>query len=156
MLAWRPVKSRSFCWQLTLYFLSVCVCESLSHVQLFVTLGLQPHQAPLSVGFSREEHWSGWPFPSPGDLPDSGIGPRSHTVGRFFTIWATGEALPYHNKCYFQLNSRIRCFEVAVLRRTAPPYPLFGSRDKHLSSSGERWGCPQRYTQQCSYSADNF
>ena len=31
------------------------------------------YQAPLSMGFSRQEHWSGFPFPSPGDLPDSGI-----------------------------------------------------------------------------------
>ena len=34
-------------------------------------------QAPLSIGFSRQEHWSGLPFPSPGDLPDPGIKPRS-------------------------------------------------------------------------------
>ena len=34
-------------------------------------------QAPLSMGFSRQEHWSGLPFPSPGDLPDPGIEPRS-------------------------------------------------------------------------------
>ena len=35
------------------------------------------HQAPLSMGFSRQEYWSGLPFPSPGDLPDPGIEPRS-------------------------------------------------------------------------------
>ena len=35
------------------------------------------HQVPLSVGFSRQEYWSGFPFPSPGDLPDPGIKPRS-------------------------------------------------------------------------------
>ena len=35
------------------------------------------HQAPLSTGFSRQEYWSGLPFPSPGDLPDPGIEPRS-------------------------------------------------------------------------------
>ena len=34
-------------------------------------------QAPLSMGFSRQEYWSGWPFPSPGDLPHPGIKPRS-------------------------------------------------------------------------------
>ena len=34
-------------------------------------------QAPLSIGFSRQKHWSGLPFPSPGDLPDPGIKPRS-------------------------------------------------------------------------------
>ena len=48
----------------------VCV---LSHVQLFVTPWTVAHQAPLSVGFSRQEYWSGLPFPSPGDLPDPGI-----------------------------------------------------------------------------------
>ena len=40
---------------------------------------LQPYgalQAPLSMGFSRQEHWSGWPFPSAGDLPKPGIEPR--------------------------------------------------------------------------------
>ena len=37
------------------------------------------HQAPLSMGFSRQEHWSGLPFPSPGDLPDPEIEPRSLT-----------------------------------------------------------------------------
>ena len=35
------------------------------------------HQAPLSMGFSRQEHWSGLPCPAPGDLPDSGIKPVS-------------------------------------------------------------------------------
>ena len=35
------------------------------------------HQAPLSMGFYRQEYWSGLPFPSPGDLPDPGIEPRS-------------------------------------------------------------------------------
>ena len=36
-------------------------------------------QAPLSMGFSRQEYWSGLPFPSPGDLPDPGLEPRSPT-----------------------------------------------------------------------------
>ena len=35
------------------------------------------YQAPLSMGFSRQEYWSGWPFPSPGDLPDPGNEPGS-------------------------------------------------------------------------------
>ena len=38
------------------------------------------HQAPLSMGFSRQEYWSRLPFPSPGDLPDPGIKPRSPTL----------------------------------------------------------------------------
>ena len=51
--------------------------KSFSRVQLFVTPWTVAHQAPPSVGFSRQEYWSGLPFPSPGDLPDSGIEPRS-------------------------------------------------------------------------------
>ena len=48
-----------------------------SHVQLFMTPWTVAHQAPLSVGFSRQEYWSGLPFPSPGDLPNPGIEPES-------------------------------------------------------------------------------
>ena len=47
------------------------------------------------MGFSRQEYWSGLPFPSPEDLPDPRIKPRSpRVVGRCFTIWATREAFP--------------------------------------------------------------
>ena len=51
--------------------------KSLSRVQLFGILWTVAHQAPLSMGFSRQEYWSGLPFPPPGDLPDPGIEPRS-------------------------------------------------------------------------------
>ena len=51
--------------------------RSLSRVRLFATPWTVAQQAPLSMGFSRQEHWSGLPFPSPGDLPDPGIEPRS-------------------------------------------------------------------------------
>ena len=54
--------------------------KSLSRVQLFATLWTVAHQAPLSMGFSRQEYWSGLPFPSPGDLPDPGIESRSPTL----------------------------------------------------------------------------
>ena len=49
--------------------------KSLSHVSLFATPWTVAHQAPPSMEFSREEYWSGLPFPSPGDLPDPGIKP---------------------------------------------------------------------------------
>ena len=48
-----------------------------SRVRLFATPWTVAHQAPLSMGFSRQEYWSGLPFPSPGDLPNPGIEPRS-------------------------------------------------------------------------------
>ena len=53
------------------------------------------HQTPLSMGFSRQEYWSGLPILSPGDLPDPGIKPSSQvscTAGSFFTTSATWEA----------------------------------------------------------------
>ena len=54
--------------------------ESLSCIQLLAILWPVAYQAPLSMGFSRQEYWSGLPFPSPGDLPDPGIEPRYPTL----------------------------------------------------------------------------
>ena len=68
----------------------------LSRDQLFVTPQTAALQAPLFIGFSRQEYWSGLPFPPPGDLPDPGIEPKylgspALVVG-FFTNHATWEA----------------------------------------------------------------
>ena len=49
----------------------------LSRVRLFATPRTVAYQSSPSVGFSRQEYWSGLPFPSPGDLPDAGIEPGS-------------------------------------------------------------------------------
>ena len=57
--------------------LYVCVLSCFSCVQLFVTLWTIVHQAPLSLGFPRQEYQSGLPFLPPGDLPHSGIKPAS-------------------------------------------------------------------------------
>ena len=63
---------------------------------LTVTVWTVPHQAPLSMGFSRQEHWSGLPCLPPGDLPDSGIKLTSlispALAGGFFTTTITWEA----------------------------------------------------------------
>ena len=81
----------------------ICVCLKLSHfspVQLFAALWAVACQAPLSMGFSKQEYWSGLPCPPPGDLPDPGIEPASSCSsytgrrvlypGGFFAIWETG------------------------------------------------------------------
>ena len=52
----------------------------LSHVRLFATSWTVAYQAPQSMGFSRQEFWSGLPFPSPRDLPNPGIEPGSPTL----------------------------------------------------------------------------
>ena len=53
--------------------------KSLSHVQLFATPWTVVYQSSQSMGFSRQEYWTGLPFPSPGDLPNPGIEPGSPT-----------------------------------------------------------------------------
>ena len=73
--------------------------KSLSRVQLFATPWTVAHQAPPSTGFSRQEYWSGLPFPSPGDVPNPGIKPRSPALqadaltselpGKPFSIYST-------------------------------------------------------------------
>ena len=77
------------------FYVSI-VLSHFSHVQLFVTLWTVAHQTPLSMGFSRQEYWSGLLCPPLGDLPDPGIEPlplKSHaSAGRFFTTSATWEA----------------------------------------------------------------
>ena len=55
-------------------------CQSFSHVRLFATHWSVAHQAPLSMEFSRQEYWSGLPFPTPGDLSYPGIKPRPPTL----------------------------------------------------------------------------
>ena len=61
------------------FFTALCVCESISRsvVSDSVIPWTVARQAPLSMEFSMQECWSGQPFPSPGDLPDPGIEPRS-------------------------------------------------------------------------------
>ena len=82
-------------------YVCVCVCalSRFSRVQLSVTSWTQAslsYQASLSMGFSRQEYWSGLPCPPPGDLPDTGTEPVSLTspalAGKFFTTSATWEA----------------------------------------------------------------
>ena len=59
------------------YSLPYVSVKLLSRVRLFATPWTIAYQAPPSMGFSRQEYWSGLPFPSPGDLPNPGIEPRS-------------------------------------------------------------------------------
>ena len=74
----------------------VCACV-LSRVQLFATPWTAACQAPLPIALSRQEYWSGLPFPTPGDLPDPGIEPASpRLAGRFFTaepLWKPQQGL---------------------------------------------------------------
>ena len=71
---------------LVLLILLFVVAKSLSPVDSLWPSRTAAYQVPLSVGFPRQEYWSGLPFPSPGDLPNPGIKPSSLALaGRFFT-----------------------------------------------------------------------
>ena len=78
----------------TLYQLS-CQGSPFSCVQLFVIPWTVTFQAPLSMGFPRQEYWSGLPFPSPGHLPDPGIKLASPALAdKFFTTEPPGQETP--------------------------------------------------------------
>ena len=92
------------------------VLSCFSCVQLFVTLWIVAHQAPLSMGLSRPEYWSGLPCPSPGDLPNPGIEPASllsPALGAgFFTTITTWEAGP-------RQSHALKVPQVILVRRQA-------------------------------------
>ena len=74
----------------------VYVCAQLLNcIQLFAAPWTAAHQAPLSMEFSRQEYWSGLPFPSPEDLPNPGIEPASPCISctsrQFFTTVPPGK-----------------------------------------------------------------
>ena len=78
-------------------FLKKNKVKSLSHVWLFATPWTIVLSAPLSIGFPRQEYWSGLPFPSPGDCPNPGIELTSHAspalAGGFFSSEPSGKPL---------------------------------------------------------------
>ena len=109
----------------------MCVCE-LNHVWLFATLWTVAHQAPPSLGFSRQEYWSGLPFPPPGNLPDPGLEPTSMSpalAGRLFTTEPLGKPrskmgdsqLPHWSESRAMLAFRCGCsgpmFKITWLAR---------------------------------------
>ena len=83
MKAWNNTQFLSF---LLLY---MCLLSFFSRIWLFLTPWTIAHQVLLSMGFFRQEYWSGLPFPPPGDLPDPGIECKSH-------VSCTGRQVLYH------------------------------------------------------------
>ena len=87
-----------------------CMLSRFSHARLFATPWTIACQAPLSMGFSRQEYWSGLPCPPPGDLPDPGTEPTSlmpsALAGKFFTTITIWEFLP---GALLQIYLGLRC-----------------------------------------------
>ena len=115
---------------------TVCA-QSLSHVRLFVTLWTVACQAPLSMGFSRQEFWSGLPFSPPGDIPDSGIKPSylksSALAGRFFTTEPPGKPFKCQEDLYIENNwDTPRVYRNGSPMDSALPDRSFGYPMMHL------------------------
>ena len=100
--------SFSWCYE---WFVCVCILSHFSHVQLFATPWIVVHQPPLSMGFSWQEYWSGFPvlppiLPSPGNIPDPEIKPISPAYRKVLYCWATGEA----RFCTFNIGNSVRLY----------------------------------------------
>ena len=79
----------------------MCCAQLLQYVLFFVTLWTIAHQAPLSIGFFRQEYWNGLPCPPPGDLPDLGIRPASPMSPAFQADSLPGKPLQDHMVALF-------------------------------------------------------
>ena len=100
--------------------------KSLSRVRLFATPWTAAHQAPPSMGFSRQEYWSGLPFPSPGDVPDPGIEARSPAL-QADALTSEPERFPLWDTATLNcLNlGMIHIFSVHIYsKRSSPSAPL--------------------------------
>ena len=132
-----------------------CVCYVLSHfshVWLFATLWTAAHQVPGSMRFSRQQYLSGLPFPSPGDLPNSGIKCASHMfhalAGPFFTTWearysGSASGLPFKQCCNSCLLPPVHSLNLShclsqsleTHRENTDAYSLPPPQALHLSST---------------------
>ena len=117
--AWEHVWGSSICMPFPALPFFMCVLSHFSRVWLFATLWTVAHQAPLSMGFCRQEYWSGLPCPPPGDLPDPGIEPTTlmppALAGRFFTTSAIWKALFAMQTWENDLTSLCLCFLVSKM-----------------------------------------
>ena len=119
---------------------SICA-QLLSCVQLFATLWTVARQGPLSVGFFRQEYWSGLPFPPPGDLPNPGIKsespalqvdslPLSHHEGKKKCVWLAQAILSGNSPPGSHANSKDFCFwnalKAAWISGVGPPTGSLG------------------------------
>ena len=114
--------------------------QLLSLVWLFVTPWTVAHQAPLFMGFPRQEYWSGLPFLPRGDLPDLGIKP-AHFVSpelasRLFTNhWATWEVLSLLSGSNLPTSRALSSLNNAKYTHDCPPYPHLFSSSSAISLS---------------------
>ena len=114
----------AFCvWVFVCVHVNACMLSRLSCVQLYVTPWTIARQAPLSLGFSRQEYWSGVPFPSPGDLPDPGMESTSPAV----PVWQADSLSLSHQGSHANSSTKFNIYRFieppAQLRNRNSPSP---------------------------------
>ena len=112
----------------SVYYIKV---KSLSRVRLFATPWTVAYQAPPSMGFSRQEYWSGLPFPSPGDPPNSGIIPGSAAFqADALTFEPSGKPVYYintpQNTCMFPNTQHLTLLLAEIMPQTISSLSLQG------------------------------
>ena len=145
--AWRSGGSWfMFCWSLAWRILSIILLryevKSFSRVWLFATPWTVAYQAPLSLGFSMQECWSGLPFPSPRESSQ----PRDQTqvsciAGRLFTIWATREAHSHVRwvQLYGSLNILWHCLSLGLEWKLTFSSPVATLGTENSAKQGNSW-----------------
>ena len=122
--------------------------KSLSLARLFVTPWIVAYQAPPSIGFFRQEYWSGLPFPSPGNLPNPGIEPRSPTL-EADTLTSEPTGKPWSNRRIWPWStqwSRGKASRVLPRECTGrSKYPLPMTQEKTLHMDITRWPTLKSY-----------
>ena len=97
--------------------------ESPSRVRLFATPWTVAYEAPLSMGFPRQEYWSGLPFPPPGDLPESGLKPRSPALLAYYLLSDVG--LLHCRQILYHLSHQGKCKKRCVKYHERRKYKVF-------------------------------
>ena len=119
-----------------------CLSCACCHVRLFAIPWTVALQAPLSMGFSRQDYWSGLPFASPGDLPDPGIKPKPSAVAAgFFTTEPPGKSSSQITSQIFQ-HEFVFCTSPRKYDQNIPPQVLFSCCPSTLPFGGRRLKSP--------------
>ena len=109
----------------------VCVCllSCFSHVQLYATLWTATHQAPLSMGFSRQEYWSRLPCPPPEDLPNPGTEPASSAL-QVASLPTEPPGNPPPGNIYYSANSHQNTISTLGIDRVQKVCSICGDLSK--------------------------
>ena len=114
----------------------MCILSRFRHVQLCATLCTVAHQAPLSMGFSRQEDWNGLPFPPPGDLPNTGIKPVSPALRADSILLNNWGSSPkyYTLFLFYYYYFSHAAYRILVPQPEIKPWPLH--RKHHILTAG--------------------